>query len=153
MVVEICDGDYPFPEIIQVDHNGTIFTFTPIPVYEPEPEPEPLYYNIQVSVNKDIHAISLNPLPKEYENLIFYKDSPIILSFISENYWAGYFDSSERYELSISMDEDGVTCLLLDNTFLIEICYESFPLPEIISIYRGVLENAEFTFTPIPVYE
>lgn len=116
-------------------------------------EKEPLYYNIQVSVDKDIRAISLNPLPKEYENLIFYKDFPIILSFISENYYAGYLDSSERYELSISMENDGVTCLLLDNMFLTEICYEPFPLPEIISIYRGYMESARFTFTPIPVYE
>ena len=33
-IIDICEGKYPFPDVIQVVYEGTTFTFTPIPVYE-----------------------------------------------------------------------------------------------------------------------
>jgi hypothetical protein len=137
----ICDGDYPFPEIISVVYNGVTFTFTPIPVYEP------LYYNIQVSVDRTCSAADINNMgDPDWHNIIFYEDLPIILTFVSENYW-NY--SSEYFTMDI-VKPVTYTNLVLNTTPLIFICEGTYPLPETVSIVKN---GITVTFTPIPVYE
>ena len=47
---------------------------------------KPLYYNMQVSVDKDCSASDFGSLLPS-SNFYFYKDSPIIYTFRRENYW------------------------------------------------------------------
>jgi hypothetical protein len=146
----ICEGPYPLPTTLHVTtDSGVTFTFTPIPVYEikpePEPEPEPLYYNMQLSVDKDCSTSELGfPLFAGGKDFNFYKDSPIILSFISENRWAM---DGNRLEIE---KNTAYTSFYLDSLCLISICEGHYPLPETISIIEN---DVTFTFTPIPVYE
>jgi hypothetical protein len=142
------DYDFYITEIIQVDHNGTIFTFTPIPVYEIEPEHEPLYYNIQMSVDKD-YTYSPNGAariaPPEAKEIHFSKNSPIILTLYSGDHWT----SSEIGEIDI-LSFNQYTVLQLWHMTYFKICNGFYPLPRIISV---VYDGTTFTFTPIPVYE
>lgn len=79
------------------------------------------------------------------DDIHFYKDSPIIFSFISKNHWV----SSESERLSLQR-QTTATNFYFDSVVFISICDGDYPLPETISIVkRGVT----FTFTPIPVYE
>lgn len=112
----------------------------------------PLYYNMQISVDKDFtyHSNHLEAgAPPGVEDINFYKDSPIILSFTSirpETSWA----SSEIYdEININTTLAGTSLYLLGMA-LFKICDGSYPLPEVISVVYG---DTTFTFTPIPVYE
>jgi hypothetical protein len=145
MVVEICDGDYPFPEIIQVDHNGTIFTFTPIPVYETEPEtkPEPLYYNMQVSVDKDF-------ITDTNDRYNFYANVPRIFNWSPDGTTGFEYSWGNTRAGIVYHDVNNSMILYLDEVGVFTICHGEYPLPGIISV---VYDGTTFTFTPIPVYE
>lgn len=60
-------------------------------------EKEPLYYNMQLSVDKDCTASSVGYKNPGVEDTYFYKDSPIILTFISGNHW----EDSKNFGLMI----------------------------------------------------
>jgi hypothetical protein len=143
-IFSICEGYYPLPEIVSVVKNGVTFTFTPIPVYEPESKP--LYYNIQMSVDRTCTAADIINMDPDWHNIIFYEHSPIILTFVSENYW-NY--SSEDFTMDI-VKPVTYTNLVLNTTPLIFICEGTYPLPETVSIVKN---GITVTFTPIPVYE
>ena len=51
---------------------------------------KPLYYNIQISVDKD-YTYTDN-MPTGQMEIKFYKDSPIVLNFVSQDWWS----SSEK---------------------------------------------------------
>ena len=109
-------------------------------------EKEPLYYNMQVSVDKD-YAHPGGSAPGMPDVINFYKDSPIILPFASVNYWIPTND------YNIYIDAPGSTTttnLYFFGYYICSICEGHYPLPEIISV---VYIDVTFTFTPIPVYE
>ena len=110
------------------------------------------YYNMQISVDKDFIYHPRFPeagAPPGVEEIYFYKDSPIILTFMPDRHdpsWA----SSEIYdEININTTPVGTNLYLL-GIHLVNICDGDYPLPEVISV---VYDDTTFTFTPIPVYE
>lgn len=108
-------------------------------------EKEPLYYNMQLSVDKDCTASSVGYKNPVMEDTYFYKDSPIILTFISRNHW----EDSKNFGLVIEKPST-YTNLYLKGMIFFRICDGDYPLPEIIQVdHNGTI----FTFTPIPVYE
>lgn len=102
---------------------------------------KPLYYNIQISVDKD-YTYTDN-MPTGYAEIKFYKDSPIILTFESQDWWS----SSEKITIRKPIES---TNLYLFEMGFFAICNGSYPLPEVISVIHN---EVTFTFTPIPVYE
>lgn len=119
-------------------------------------EKEPLYYNIQVSVDKDWTysgggAMRAVPHPGS-EEIHFYKDSPIMLHFTTVNTFgdvAWYAD--ENREIGIYTPTSHTNFYLCYMPYF-NICEGPYPLPEIISILDKST-GTTFTFTPIPVYE
>jgi hypothetical protein len=110
-------------------------------------EKEPLYYNLQVSVDKTCSAADINALGDPgFHNIIFYEHSPIILTFVSENYWKF---SSENFTMETKKPVT-YTNLCLNSIPLIYICEGTYPLPETVSVVKN---GVTVTFTPIPVYE
>ena len=105
---------------------------------------KPLYYNIQISVDKDC---TYDTKQHESPTITFYKDSPYVLTFIAEDIWRLNFNELGGLEIDKPRE---TTNLYLYGMIFFEICDGTFPLPEVISVvYSGVT----FTFTPIPVYE
>lgn len=109
-------------------------------------EKEPLYYNMQISVDKDCTASSVGYKNPGVEDTHFYKDSPIILTFTfaSRNHW----ESSKNFGLMIEKTST-YTSLILKGMVFFRICEGDYPCPETISV---VMKDVTFTFTPIPVY-
>lgn len=110
--------------------------------------PEPLYYNIQVSVDKDYIY------DQSYNTYNIYKDSPeIFYHTTNTNYphsWYGRLSSSPQKFGIVYHDVYEDTKFYIDDGVVFNICEEQYPLPNIITIeYNGI----NFTFTPIPVYE
>ena len=104
-------------------------------------EREPLYYNIQVSVDKDFY-VSNDMYGPGFE-FQFYADTPILLKRF-ENIW---HDDNKILLIHKPM---GFTNLNLNDSIFFTICESEYPFPDVIQV---VYERTTFTFTPIPVYE
>lgn len=107
--------------------------------------PEPLYYNIQVSVDKDFIY--------DPGNINVYKNSPEILYPATTNYphsWGGNISTTPSKFGIVYDDVYEVTKFYIEDYAMFDICEGQYPMPNIITIeYNGI----NFTFTPIPVYE
>lgn len=115
---------------------------------------EPLYYNIQVSVNKDFN-LSKGSLWLIPNSIRIYRDSPILFTNNGFNEWS--FEVAEpgniqSFGIRTSAISTTLTHLYFFSTAYLDICEGEYPLPEIISILDKST-NTRFTFTPIPVYE
>ena len=105
---------------------------------------KPLYYNIQISVDKDC---TYDTGHRTTQTFTFYKDSPYVLTFIADDQWRLNFNELGGLEIYKPRE---TTNLYLYGMVFFKICDGTFPFPEVISVvYSGVT----FTFTPIPVYE
>lgn len=135
------DYDFYISEIIQVDHNGTIFTFTPIPVYEKE------NYNLEVLFDKDLRTYDIDGQIKDFE-----ANSPIILNYAGADTWT-YGNS-----LSFERKEDSYTFNGIDSNGNIQ-TYVSFPFNgiKLTDPYDAVNYTNEdgttFKFTLVHIYE
>ena len=105
---------------------------------------EPLYYNIQISVDKDC---TYDTKQHASPTITFYKDSPYVLTFITEGEWRLNFNNYGGLEIRKPIE---TTNWYLYGMVFFKICDGTFPLPEVISVVK---EEVTFTFTPIPVYE
>lgn len=107
-------------------------------------EKEPLYYNMQVSVDKDYEWDNDVNLP----SFFLYKDQPITLQFVDDVpphiEWRSN-DSRIRLQTGPAS-----THLLICGMMECRISDGTYPLPETVSV---VHDGVTFTFTPIPVYE
>ena len=87
---------------------------------------KPLYYNIQISVDKDC---TYDTKQHESPTITFYKDSPYVLTFIAEGEWRlnfNEFGGLEIYKLS------EITNLYLYGMVFFKICDGTFPISELL---------------------
>lgn len=110
----------------------------------------PLYYNMQVSVDKDCPANDFGSLlPSSI--FYFYKDQPVIYTFGSENNW--YLPGRQgEWIRTYTQGETITTCMWFTGIPGFKICDGQYPLPETISVLNDK-NGVTITFTPIPVYE
>ena len=104
---------------------------------------EPLYYNIQISVDKDCTYDTNNGTP----TITFYKDSPYVLTFIADDFWRLNFNELGGLEIYKPRE---TTNLYLYGMIFFKICDGTFPISEPTLVVK---DEVTFTFTPIPVYE
>ena len=106
-----------------------------------------------MTVDKDCLASDFCHLPPGRGEIYFKADEPIILKFISENYWRSfeysYLNIGRRSE-NTSMTSLNLVSKSLITVSVFSICDGDYPLPETLSITKN---GVTFTFTPIPVYE
>ena len=105
---------------------------------------EPLYYNIQISVDKDC---TYDTKQHESPTITFYKDSLYVLTFITEGEWRLNFNNYGGLEIRKPIE---TTNLYLYEIVFFEICDGTFPISEPTLVVK---DEVTFTFTPIPVYE
>lgn len=105
---------------------------------------KPLYYNIQISVDKDC---TYNTKQPESPTITFYKDSPYVLTFIAYDIWRLNFNEFGGLEIHKPSE---TTNLYLYGMIFFKICDGTFPISEPTLVVK---DEVTFTFTPIPVYE
>lgn len=118
-------------------------------------EKEPLYYNIQLTVDKDISVGEYDGIMPPYGEryVTLYKDNPIMLKLRDD--WLPFGDdcwvSDNGILVILNFNDPGSSTFRINGVTLFFIDENKiYPLPEILQyVYR----NTTFTFTPIPVYE
>lgn len=110
-------------------------------------EKEPLYYNIQLSVDKDFEWDEDESLP----SIFLYKDQPIILQFVENVHdYPNNIEWKNNEHHIILRTYNSSTYMFIAGMMVFNKDWR-FPLPETVSVVGS--GDTTFIFTPIPVYE